>query len=107
MADLVRLLWDFVLDCLRSPEQLRAENAVHRHRLNILRRKISKRSKLSNSDRVLFVWLYRLFPGVADAITVIRPETVIGWHRAGFRAWWRWKSRNREAGPKPIAQFAS
>jgi hypothetical protein len=49
---------------------------------------------------VLFVWLYWLFPGVADAITIVRPETIIGWHRAGFRAWWRWKSRNRRGRPK-------
>jgi hypothetical protein len=88
MADLVRLLWEFVLDCLRSPEQLRAENTVLRHQLNVLRRKAPKRPRLSNGDKVLFMWLYRLFPAVAGAVTIIRPETVIGWHRAGFRAWW-------------------
>jgi hypothetical protein len=91
---------NFVLDCLRSPEQLRAENAVLRHQLNILRRKAHKRLKLSNSDRALFIWLYRLFPGVAGAVTIIRPETVISWHRAGFRAWWRWKSRDLGGRPK-------
>ena len=100
MTGLVRLLWEFVLDCLRSPEQLKAQNAVLRHQLNILRRKTPKRPKLSGSDRMLFVWLYRLFPGVAGAVTIIRPETVIGWHRAGFRAWWRWKSRNRGGRPR-------
>jgi hypothetical protein len=87
MADLVRLLWDFDLDCLRSAEQLRAENAALRHQLNILPRKAPKRPKLSNSDRALFVWLYRICPDIAGAITIIRPESVIGWHRAGFRAW--------------------
>jgi hypothetical protein len=86
MADPVRLLWHFILDWLRSPEQLRIQNAVLRHQVNILRRKAPKRPKLSNSDRVLFVWLYRLFSGVAGAITIIRPETVIGWHRAGLVA---------------------
>jgi hypothetical protein len=100
MADLVTLLWEFVLDCLRSAEQLRAENAALRHQLNILRRKAPKRPKLSNSDRALFVWLYRICPNIAGAVTIIRPETVIGWHRAGFRAWWRWKSRNRGGRPK-------
>ena|SRR5579872_4082924 len=95
MADLVRLLWHFILDCLRSPEQLKAENAVLRHQLNILRRKAPKRPVLSNRDRVLFVWLYRNCPNIAGAVTIIRPKTVIGWHRGGFRAWWRWKSRNR------------
>jgi transposase InsO family protein len=100
MAILVRLVWEFVVNCLRSPEQLRAENTVLRHQLNVLRRKTPKRLKLPNSDRVLFVWLYQLFPGVADVITIIRPETVIGRHRAGFKAWWRWKSRNRGGRPK-------
>jgi transposase InsO family protein len=100
MADLVRLLWELILDCMRSPEQLRAQNAVLRHQLNILRRKAPKKPKLSNSDRVLLVWLYRLFPGIADAITIVRPETLIRWHRAGFRAWWRWKSRNPGGRPK-------
>ena len=95
-----KLLWAFVEDCFRSPEQLRAENAALRHQLNILRRKAPKRPRLSGSDRVLFVWLYRLFPRIIDAITIIRPETVIGWHRAGFRAWWRWKSRNLGGRPK-------
>ena len=98
--DLVRLLWEFLLDFLCSPEQLRAENVALRHQLNVLRRKAPKRPKLSNSDRALFVWLYRTVPEVAGAITIIRPETVIGWHRAGFRAWWRRKSRNRGGRPK-------
>jgi hypothetical protein len=87
MAVLVRLLWEFILDCLRSPEQLRTENAALAHQLNILRRKVPKRPKLSNRDRVLFVCLYRLFACVTGAISIIRPETVIGWHRAGFRSW--------------------
>lgn len=100
MADLVRLLWGFVLDYLRSHEQVRAENAVLRHQLNVLRRKAPKRLRLSNSDRALFILLYRLFPAVASAVTIIRPETVIGWHRAGFRAWWRWKSRNKGGRPR-------
>jgi hypothetical protein len=100
MVDLVRLLWEFVLDCFRSPEQLRAENVVLRHQLNVLRRKSPKRPKLYGRDRALFVWLYRLFPGIADAIAIVRPETVIRWHRAAFKAWWRWKSRNRGGRPK-------
>jgi transposase InsO family protein len=100
MADLVRLLWEFVLDLLRSPEQLRAENAALRHQLNILRRKAPKRPNLSNWDRALFVWLYRIFPNITGALAIVRPETVISWHRAGFRAWWRWKSRNLGGRPK-------
>jgi hypothetical protein len=100
MAGLVNLLLGYIWSCLQSRERLKAEVVVLRHQLNVLRRKTPKRLKLSNSDRVLFVWLYRMFPGVADVITIIRPETVIGWHRAGFRASWGWKSRNRGGRPK-------
>ena len=100
MAGLLKLLWAFVGDCFRSPEQLRAENTVLRHQLNILQRKTPQRPSLSGTDRALFVWLYRFFPCAMAAIAIIRPETVIGWHRAGFRTWWRWKARNRGGRPK-------
>jgi len=105
MAGLIKLLWAFLEDCFRSPEQLRAENTVLRHQLNILQRKMPWRPSLSGVDRALFVWLYRLFPRVAATVTIIRPETVIGWHRAGFRTWWRWKSRNRGGRPKVDAEL--
>ena len=49
---------------------------------------------------MIFVWLYRLFPSILNAITVVKPETVIGWHRRGFRAYWRWKSRRRGGRPR-------
>ena len=84
MAGLVNILLGY--GCFQSHESLKTENVVLRHQLNILRRKVLKRPKLSGSDRMLFVWLYRLFPGIADAITIVRPETLIRWHRAGFRA---------------------
>ena len=100
MADIIKLLIAFIGDCFRSQEQLRAENTALRHQLNVLCRKISKRPQLSGSDKALFVWLYRFFPRILGAIRIIQPETVIGWHRAGFRAWWRWKSRNRGGRPK-------
>ena len=54
---------------------------------------------LANADRLAFVWLYRLCPSVVDAVAIIRPETVIRWHRQGFRAFWRWKSRTRGGRP--------
>jgi transposase InsO family protein len=99
MAGLVNILLGYVWSCFQSRQRLQAEIVVLRHQLNILRRKIPRRPKLSNSDRVLLVWLYRLFPSVAGAVAIIRPETVIGWHRAGFRSWWRWKSRHRGGRP--------
>ena len=58
-------------------------------------RKSGSRVWLRNVDRLIFVWMYRLFPSILNAITVVKPETVIRWHRRGFRAYWRWKSRRR------------
>jgi transposase InsO family protein len=52
------------------------------------------------ADRLLFVWLYRLFPSVMNALTIVQPETVIRWHRTGFRLYWRWKSRARGGRPR-------
>jgi hypothetical protein len=56
--------------------------------------------QLRNIDRLVFVWLYRLFPSILNAITVVKPETVIRWHRRGFRSYWRWKSRRRGGRPR-------
>ena len=100
MSGLFKILLVYVWSCFQSRERLKAEIVVLRHQLNILSRKVPKRPKLSGSDRAIFVWLSRLFPQIADAITVVRPESIVGWHRAGLRAWWRWKSRNRGGRPK-------
>jgi len=78
---------------------LEAENLLLRQRLVVLRRKSSTRVRLRNMDRLLLVWLYRLYPSLLDAIIIIQPETVIRWHRRGFRAYWRWKSR--QVGGRP------
>jgi hypothetical protein len=67
--------------------------------MNVLRRKSPDRVTFSNIDRLVFVELYRLAPGVLDALQLLKPETVTRWHRAGFRAYWRWKSRRRSGRP--------
>ena len=94
----------FVLAVLASPfkskRQLEAENAALRHQLIVLRRKVPGRARLTNNDRWFFVQLYRLFPSTLQALTIIRPETLVGWHRAGFRCYWRWKSRSRGGRPQ-------
>src|SRR5215467_8282851 len=77
----------------KSRARLEAENLALRQQLNVLMRKLPKRLRLTNSDRLLLVWLYRLFPSILAAIRIVRPETVIRWHRRGFQAYWRWKSR--------------
>ena len=56
--------------------------------------------ELSNIDRLMFAGIYSLAPKVLDALQIIKPETVIGWHRAGFRTYWRWKSRPRGGRPR-------
>jgi len=93
MLGMVKLLWHWLVSLAKSRRRLEAENLLLRHQLNILRRKAPQRLRLSNTDRLAFVWLYRLCPVVADAVTILRPETLIRWHRHGFRAFWRWKSR--------------
>src|SRR6478752_3894831 len=88
----------FVLAVLASPfkskSRLEAENAALRHQLIILRRKVPGRVRLTNNDRWFFIQLYRSFPSILQVLTIIRPETLVRWHRAGFRCYWRWKSRS-------------
>src|SRR5262245_35628504 len=88
----------FVLNVLISPfkskSRLEAENAALRHQVVVLRRIVLRRVRLTNSDRLFFIQLYRWVPSVLKVITVIRPETLVRWHRAGFRCYWRWKSRS-------------
>jgi hypothetical protein len=86
----------FVLAVLASPLKsklrLEAENAVQRHQLIVLRRRLHGHVRLTNHDRWLFIQLYRWFPSIQKVLTIIRPETLVRWHRAGFRCYWRWKS---------------
>jgi transposase InsO family protein len=90
-------LLGFVLAVLASPFKsklrLEAENAVLRHQLIVLRRSLHGRVRLTNHDRWFLIQLYRWFPSILHVLTIIRPETLVRWHRAGFRCDWRWKSR--------------
>ena len=85
----------------RSKLRLEAENAVLRHQLIVLRRKMRGRPRLTNNDRWFFIQLYRWFPAMLKVLTIIQPETLVRWHRAGFRCYWRWKSRP-QGGRPPI-----
>ena len=93
MLNLCRLIWYALVGRFRSRASLEAENLALRHQLNILRRRSPKKLTLSNIDRLVFAGLYRWDPGILGALTIIKPETLIRWHRAGFRLYWRWKSR--------------
>ena len=90
MATFFGLLLGYMRDCFRSHERLKAEILTLRHQLNILHRKAPKRLRLSGGDRAL----YRRCPDIGNATAIVRPETIIRWHRMGFRAGWRWKSHN-------------
>jgi hypothetical protein len=93
----------FVLAVLASPfkskVRLEAEHAVLRHQLIVLRRKVRGRAQLTDNDRSFFVQIYRWFPSILKSLTIIRLETLVRWHRAGFRRYWRWKSRRRGGRP--------
>src|SRR5579859_6793273 len=80
--------------------RLEAENLLLREQLIVLRRRHPKRVRLLNIDRLLFVWSYRLCPSLLDSIVIVQPETVIRWHRRGFRACWLWKSRHLGGRPR-------
>ena len=96
-------LFCFALAVLASPFKsklrLEVENAVLRHQLIVLRRRPHARVQLTNHDRLFFIRLYRWFPSILQVLTIIRPETLLRWHRAGFRCYWRWKSRRRGGRP--------
>src|SRR5712675_1530123 len=100
MRDVCSLIWLALIGLFRSRASLQVEILTLRHQLNVLRRKSPQRLTFTSIDRVVFAGLYRLAPGVLDALKIVRPETVIRWHRAGFRAYWRWKSRPRSGRPK-------
>jgi transposase InsO family protein len=85
---------------LKSRARLEAENMVLRQQVIVLSRRARSRARLKNLDRLTFVWLSRVFPSILNAITVVKPETVIRWHRRGFRAYWHWKSSRVGGRPK-------
>ena len=94
----------FALAVLASPFKsnlrLEAENAVLRHQLIVLKRRLPGRVRLTNNDRWFFIQLYCWFPSILKVLTIIQPETLVRWHRAGFRCYWRWKSRPQGGRPQ-------
>ncbi|MFZ3241224.1 MAG: hypothetical protein WA196_12530, partial [Pseudolabrys sp.] len=97
-------LFCFLLAILASPfkskSRLEAENAALRYQLVVLRRKMWGRVRLTNNDRWFLIQLYRWFPSILQVVMVVQPGTLVRWHRAGFRCYWRWKSRPRGGRPQ-------
>src|SRR5438874_8718322 len=77
----------------RSRAALELKLIAVRHQLTVLRRQRPGRPQLSSLDRLLWVWLYRIWPQVIDAMVLVKPATVVQWHRKGVRFYWRWRSR--------------
>jgi transposase InsO family protein len=98
--EIASLLIAASLSLFKGQSRLQAEYVVLRHQLNVLRRFTPRRGHLTNVDRVLFVWVYRVWPGVLRSVAILRPETVVRWHREGFRTYWRWRSRRSPGRPR-------
>ena len=105
MVEMVKSLLWFLGSLFKPRSRLVAEVLALRHQLNVLQRKAPGRARLSAADRLLLVWLYGLWPDLLGSIVIVRPEIVVRWHRRGFRAFWRLKSRGvpgRPGIPKEI-----
>ena len=100
MFSILHALGMFVADQFKSPCRLQAENLFLRHQLNVALRGAPSRLRLRGRDRALLIWMTRLWPDLLGMAQVIQPEIILRWHRAGFKVFWRWKSRNRAGRPK-------
>src|SRR5215475_4046184 len=87
-------------DFFKPPRRLEVENLFLRHQLSIALRRAPPRLRLRGGDRALLVWMTRLWPSLLGAAHVVQSGTILRWHRAGFTAFWRWKSRKRAGRPK-------
>jgi hypothetical protein len=100
MFSILYALGMFVADQFKSRSRLEAENLFLRHQLNIALRCAQRRPQLRTSDRVLLFWMTKLWPSLLGAVQVVQPDTILRWHRAGFKLFWRWKSRHRAGRPR-------
>ena len=91
MRDVFSLIWLALIGLFRSRVSLQVEILTLRHQLTVLRRKSPQRLTFTSIDRLVFAGFYRMASGKLDTLLIVKPETVIRWHRAGFRAYWRWK----------------
>ena len=86
--------------CVLSRRRLEIENLFLRHQLNIALRRAPHHLRLRANDQALLVWMTWLWPSLLGLSRVVQPDTILRWHRAGFRAYWRWKSRGRPGRPR-------
>jgi transposase InsO family protein len=100
MFAILHALGTFVINLFKSRCRLEAENLFLRHQLNIALRRAPPRLRLRGGDSALLIWMTKLWPSLIGAVQVVQPETILRWHRAGFKVFWRWRSRNRAVRPK-------
>ena len=98
MCVVLRSLLVALLSIVRTRVSLQLEILALRHQLGVLQRTNRRRIRLKATDRLVWVALLRLWPEWRKALVLVKPDTVIGWHRKGFRLYWRWKSRSRIGG---------
>ena len=98
---MIFILFHTLLAALKFRQALVLENLALRHQLDVLQRN-AKRPRLTNQDRTLWVILSKSWPDWRRPLAVVQPETVIRWHRRGFRLYWRWKSRPRWPGRRKV-----
>jgi hypothetical protein len=100
MIALICFVLAVLASSFKSKSRLEAENAVLRHQLIVLRRKVRGRVQPTNNGRWFLVQMYRWFPSILKVVTIVQPETLVRWHRAGFRRYWGWKSNLRGGRPR-------
>src|SRR5258705_8072545 len=94
MSEACSLIWSALVGLFRLRVSLVAEILVLRHQINIQRRHSPKRQTFSTADRLILAGLYRLVPTIINGLAIVKPEAIVHWHRAGFRSYWRWKSKH-------------
>jgi len=97
LPTMISLLLHMILAGLKTRHRLAMENLALRHQIQVLQRP-GKRPRLTRADRGLWVLLSRIWRDWRDGLFVIKPDTVVRWHRMGFKLYWRWKSRKRKTG---------
>jgi hypothetical protein len=100
MITLLCFVFAFMASPFMSKIRLEAENAALRHQLIVLRRQVRGRVWLKTKERLIFIQLYRWFASIRKVLARVRPDTLIRWHRVGFRGYWHWKSRSRGGRPQ-------
>jgi len=105
MMPLIKLMFGLLADLFRSRAALEAEILVLRQQIIVLRRGKPFRLRFMAPDKLVLGWVCQLFPNARNALAIVRPETVVRWHRAGFRSYWRWKSSRRPGRPVVPAEI--